>query len=1061
MPNIISLVMDAISLNFAKSLYDDTFVLSDYLLQIQDHITILHHDTNVLKYVCKFLKLSGNYLHIADGIQSIETITFGELLIEIGKENYHNKDDFKCKYHEESLLTHSICAMLKCIEIMPLTLPIRYRSQLAICALFHDVGKISCCQHIKKTKGGMTSFAFHGECGSGIMMQLWTSNLESLFTKFEWEIMCRTIAVHMCGYHCKDYTCNDTKYKMELLTFEDSVVKENLYWLCYGDSTGKISKYNEDIKMIMDNRENFRECMQVPFSYKSFTINRNITGCLIKLCGQSGTGKSSLSKLINKFLLSKDVKPNMIINIERDLIMCNVSQLNMDKMAEPFTEKPDGAQYKILYRNYKDKNLRADVDSTIMNIIKCNCNKIVIVDTLMNYHNSAATIYPDECKYMFKININVLRGKLYDIVTCARMENTLGEQLDITGNISLTHWLPKGAQYNSITSMSTNSYIRGHAIQPHMCFQYHWTPGYSLGVGNIKRMLQHVIDNINYNPDLCEYINNFEDSTVMTEYFRHNKYLINYPHVFDQTLFRKKCFMIKYLEHNRSYSKQWMRSTRGSIFIDIDGKHVCIKNLLQRGIEYVTNIHVKEGITVNENSGGMYDDVQDMIIRKFTNSESLESVISFKNDGSLLGITLYPKSDEKLSYVMEQGLNNCPISKVFMEKATKYGFIPCLSSQGTLTISMQMADYYFTSIAMSLLNMSFDDIQDLIGEGMTVTEFFEDHIADELLRRLDTFWQSTSVLSERTMCLSFECVCKQRCSAWNTVHTELAVSYDESSFKMLGCTFNVGENVGTYRAHFQLGSLISDAEFMEPLFWKCNHTNTVSDMIATLSNMLQGTVTEEEFYGMYPYSNICGNVNRVVDYEGFVIYVKSGDQKLGIGIDDYNIDYGKAKTVEYYKCHKKNTNNINYLMSLPESASKHLPLIRTVKEFYNGLEDRLVVACSNVFLLLQECIAHEHDLYTYQTLLSTQHKMINAFNKMTDVNIQCMIIINTFKNYDKYVHDIFTEQFKIVDDDDKIRSLYKKIITTVEPWNGKHYDKVLNDSVLMDMLFDAINKIVH
>jgi len=228
-----------------------------------------------------------------------------------------------------------------------------------------------------------------------------------------------------------------------------------------------------------------------------------------------------------------------------------------------------------------------------------------------------------------------------------------------------------------------------------------------------------------------------------------------------------------------------------------------------------------------------------------------------------------------------------------------------------------------------------------------------------------------------------------------------------------------------------------------------------------LSNMLQGTVTEEEFYGMYPYSNICGNVNRVVDYEGFVIYVKSGDQKLGIGIDDYNIDYGKAKTVEYYKCHKKNTNNINYLMSLPESASKHLPLIRTVKEFYNGLEDRLVVACSNVFLLLQECIAHEHDLYTYQTLLSTQHKMINAFNKMTDVNIQCMIIINTFKNYDKYVHDIFTEQFKIVDDDDKIRSLYKKIITTVEPWNGKHYDKVLNDSVLMDMLFDAINKIVH
>ena len=79
---------------------------------------------------------------------------------------------------------------------------------------------------------------------------------------------------------------------------------------------------------------------------------------------------------------------------------------------------------------------------------------------------------------------------------------------------------------------------------------------------------------------------------------------------------------------------------------------------------------------------------------------------------------------------------------------------------------------------------------------------------------------------------------------------------------------------------------------------------------------------------------------------------------------------------------------------------------------------------------------------------------------MKDINTKCMIIINTFKNCDKYIHEIFTPYFKITDDNDKIRSLYKKIIITIEPWNGKFYDKVLNDNIIMDMLFDAINKII-
>lgn len=1030
------------TIQFINNLINGDFALGTYLKQISHHITIAHCDINILNNLHRFLNIETE-IFVNDNGQRMEKITFGQLLLEMSKEHYHSRNGIKCKYHEESLLEHSVYAMLKCIEIMPITLSLEFRTRIAICALFHDIGKIKACLSIQKKTDGIVAFPFHGEYGCGIMLKMYVEN--PFFTEVEWYCMCRTINLHMCGYHSKEYDNRHTLYKMELLKHENSTIKDMLHWLCYGDKTGKVSPYVEKNVVIL--LKTFKEHVTPEANLGKFYRKQGFSGCLIKLIGQSGAGKSYLAKHLIDELKNNNVPEDMIIYIERDLYMCN---LVMSEQGKPlFDEKPDATTYNECYAYYKEHKLQEKVNDIIRTTIKYNRSKIIIVDTLMNMYAGASQIYPECCNTMFKINIYVIRNYLIDESTCSRMNMSIEQQLELFGTVTPISWLPNEINLYNNTAITTNKEIHKHIMQPHMNF--HYIRGKTcMGLEALNDIMFQVANIIGSNPDIMTFLEQFEDIEDIKNYMENSGTLCTYPPISLNTDLYKKCFLLKYLDRNKDFHKTWMRQVRGSVFLNVGNQYLCIKNLLQKGAEYVTPMHIKNGVTENETSNGSFDQNQLSIMKAFRDNSDLQCTLSFKSDGSLFGVILIPKSDDVTSLITPM-LLNCPMSKLLLEQSEQYGFIPMFCSSGTLTVDPTKLGYYVTSILCGLQGFDYDE---LCAMSLSPLEVLEQYVITDFLERLNIFW-CNSKFNNKIMNLSFEAVCKGRTSAWNDSHPELAVSYDHCSLKLLGATFNLGLSAGTYRAHYQLGDLPKISGFIEPLYWHCTHTSQVSSLVSCVSEVLHDRMTVDELYERKPYDNQNDNIMLNVDFEGFVIYAKINDNEISTGYEhDYDIDYGKAKTIEYYECHKMNIHNATKLNEYCENVSKHMPIVTNIKNFYDNIETFIKSIIDDVNIMLQLCCDKKHELYRYQLLLSGKRKMIESFDKMNNKITKYKMIMNGFEDFDIYYKGIVKTYIPVIDIDVKFWRLMLKNID----WNTLDVMPVLEDMELMDKMFNVMNK---
>ena len=211
----------------------------------------------------------------------------GALLIDIGDDYYHqhtNKDTGKkytCIYHLEKLQAHILMAsIISCHESIANKLGNKLTLKNTVTALFHDVGKKRCCIY---NKDGAIGYPFHGEMGCGIMLNVWCSELENFFTQTEWQDMCRTISVHMCGYHETDRSYRHTQYKWKLLSLENNNVKEHLVTLSMGDHFAgiKSKKAKEDALNYVNSRKDFRESIFKDFDWVKFKQVNNFDGFML------------------------------------------------------------------------------------------------------------------------------------------------------------------------------------------------------------------------------------------------------------------------------------------------------------------------------------------------------------------------------------------------------------------------------------------------------------------------------------------------------------------------------------------------------------------------------------------------------------------------------------------------------------------------------------------------------------------------------------------------------------------------------------------------------------
>jgi hypothetical protein len=429
----------------------------------------------------------------------------------------------------------------------------------------------------------------------------------------------------------------------------------------------------------------------------------------------------------------------------------------------------------------------------------------------------------------------------------------------------------------------------------------------------------------------------------------------------------------------------------------------------------------------------MFDDVQIEMMKKLETDKEIDSVLTFKSDGSLFGVTIIQKSSIYYDLFVNSCNNTNTILNIMFEMCKDLPFLAIPCSQNTFVFGEMMLDYYATAICA---NYGID-----VSE-MTALEAFMNGMP-KLLESIIIFDKVTYafpwVNSDLIKCLSFEAICKNRKSIWGNCHTELAINYEHSSLVFLGCTFNLGPTPGQYVPHYALKTIPHECNFNEPYWWSVTNGSVVQLMLDDVENVAKGVITDDMFFDKYPCDNEHLPKIKVIDYEGFVIMTQ---------ISETEYDYGKIKTRMYYNCHKLRKENIPWLLSLPDITEKHFPIIKTVKKFYISIESQ----CQAYILLcnqfIEECMEKTHPLILEQNSLS---KMMQSFDHK-DISTQKRIIIKAFVGSDKYLIAIFHETFGIdLDTSDikfAINLAYEVIINDVN---------IYEHSKTMDRMFFLMN----
>jgi hypothetical protein len=1062
------------SVKFLNKLIDGNFNLAKFINNIS---SLVKFDLNKLENkelnlydVTAFLNIPFNMWIINKGIQSIEELTFGDLLKNICEKDCHNEGEYKCPFHNESLISHSIFSMLKCLENLPPNMPKKQQNKLIIMSLLHDIGKFTCTCLTEYNEIKVTGFPFHGECGAGILIKLWHNGFSAFFDKKDWETLVRTISIHKCGYNELSTETLQAKFKHTLLRAESDQVKEHLYWLSIGDVDGGCYESKEDyLKKHIPFREEFKQTINKSFDFIKFKRDEGLRGCVIEMAGMSGSGKSYLLDNIVNYLITKDVNPvnpNAILVVERDLIMANIV---LKRIGEPeCLKKPVGIKYDKVYKEYKRLKLSSTVNKKMSKMISDGIRhgKIIIVDTMANLFQGCDSMYPDSMIDTFKIAIDVLRNDVLTEEDSNRMNITLEKQINIFGDLSLLNWIPKDSlpkktgmgrlkQLSTISSSqmveSTNKNIHS-KTRPHLRHQLSWT----LGHENLHKLLDYVAIGVEYETNnyinesesditcLISYLYSLNGNAEVKNFFSERAYMCSCPTLMKNTKFENSTFYIKYLEHCRIFNMKFSRQGRGSIFMKLPSeKIVCIKNLLQRGIEYLTGQHIEHDIKENEDinvTGDLsyLDEHQQIILKKFMGDKPIEGYLSFKNDGSLSGINLYPKGSEvydvMCDLIKKSTDTRDEFSKLLLFESINNNlpFLPVVCSSGTLTMTEIMLPYNITAICCGMCKTDFSILCDQVKNGLTPIKAMIKYGLTHFLDTLNTFWtNSPTMCKQETMCLSFEAIVPNRRSAWDDFHPELAMSYDNSSYRFLGCMYNVGNKSGQYRSHFQLENIIKGTGWDEPMSWKIKHTKQVEAMINGLSEILREELTEDEFITKFP--PISNNTNQIFDYEGFVFFTQIQDSdSIGLYNEDldYDVDYGKIKSEEYYKAHKFKEQNVEFLLSLSKTAEKIMPLVKAVKEFYPLLEDSLVSVSLELRTVLDQIANYDHEIYH----LIDKEKSKDSFKKQNFIT-KSRMIINISKEWKAFAFQKFKITFDSLIDDEDTNLFIKRMLMKTEPWN--------------------------
>lgn len=932
-----------------------------YTTHVEKTLMILHKISCILKHEFEAFSIKDEN---GEFVQSLSSETLSLFFEEIRHENIHAREKdgirYECTYHLESLFAHLVMAMIITIATCIHDASIQDAIVIGFIALVHDIGKLT-TQRLIGGKSNFTVFTGHAAAG-GLILSRILKNFTRFFNSDEIDQIVRSVTVHMCGYHCTKHGTLHPE-KMCYLSYENPRVKQILGSLRVGDGMGKYSENSAtNNQNVMGTQQDFVQAMayEIPHSKK-------FSGVVFSVTGQSGSGKSTLAERISNILTKLGFQSKVL---SRDMCtMFLMAQITGSPIE--FGDVPSGKEYRDLYDNYRSKEHGKAVNDLFLQKLTEYLHQgfIVILDT-------QATMFAN--RYNPHILERLQRKDLFIItVICSRDVDcpltqadadrrglTLDEQLKLFGTTSTLHPFPQTINLDTVESRMEKDPDQSPLYKSNIVITTSWHTGELASFHEtIRRWVYFALvpESVPMSGDIVsgsvpmsggivpESDANADSNESCIEWLQR---------LFDESGRNIDVFKDKLLSYNITLDKRCNSGVLDFYRVTyIDGRcilydlfiprHVIfahnlethefllIRYIMPRGPEGLTRNNIENGVISNESMS------RDKIDHLPTNLQSVLKAfmqperhpgkkidISFKVDGSIICIQFILDKFIRSAYT-EIMVKAGGIHSTLVEKCKDLQYLIVISTSGTHLIS-KMLGYFVTSFSEAVLGTQVD-------ASMSPEEVFKsDYFIDGLLEKCDSLFREILPSLKDTnssITVTFEGVVSNRTTAWGEHHTELAINYPNSMFKLHSWAFiSLGAKKYKYLPHTK--AQFKQSTFQEPLYWGNTSICDASQMISCLNDVAKGQFTIEEFFCMYPPTN--SNTDRSFDLEGFVCYIPIVENGTS------RIIYIKLKTTVYYWTHKLKDRNIENIASLPESTHAVFPIARVIFTIKNGLPKTLV-----------------------------------------------------------------------------------------------------------------------
>jgi hypothetical protein len=1006
---------------------------------------------NFLK-IGQFFQIPFDSLRIENSTQRVESTNFVEIFKSIKMMNVHqnvNSDKYdaaypkvvkqpkcSCEFHEEELFDHlHVCSIVAGIHAARNGENI---FQVMLTGLLHDVGKPACIKIFDK---GNVGYPYHGEYGSIILSRVFVPEFEKFLSMKEYEQMCRAIAIHMCSYHITDFQSNWSQARVNSTRMESQEVKNIINCLSFGDVFGAfsdIASHDDFIK----SRVEYSELIKMPFE-----TNKNKIVFLVR--GRSGSGKSYIAQ----HLIESAKKLGLTCtHIQRDVIIANTVRKLQGETEIDF--RPVAEQYAKYYSYYKDNKLGAQVNQEMQKKIEYSINTFdsIIIDTQMSLFRGFDQIIPQNISNCIIISLDISRNIPIDNDS----KNGIGiqEQLALFGNTStLFPFDLAGTNIFALSAAYTHNQ-KPVGISSDFVFAIGYNKNYfgdkSIGLNHFNNFMENIVSQITKLPaieslslsiddmNLVEYVNhlykaNNNDYDAIVTILRSQYYQVGSPSQFKGTPVENQFLSIKYLDHNNNWNK-WGRESRGTTLVLIDGEWTWLKFLMQRGAEMLTGLQMKRGIDKTDNIDTKMDfkashlaKSQQELIQDLREGNPIDLVVSFKKDGSLLSCCIFSGGFAKMmrSLIIQFGDKFTNTVMTEYDKISGSDDVFVFQSQSTLFLGDAMHDYTTTAI--------FPHADPKLTPNDKIKTYGSDFFT-RMKSLFDSLDKQNGYQSDVKQILG-ETICADRKESYSgKVHSELAMSYPESSFTILSATI-IHNKEYEVKQHYKFSDLIAANGFIEPAFWRVQNVDKVDALIKSVDDYIFKNIDLGRFYYEHPPSNEFG-YEKVIDCEGFVTYDLMREDS-----------YGKIKTDSYYKSHKLRNDNIEFLCNLNKVAGHIFPLARIVDETISQLDAKLQLINPELIALISSA----------NMIGKLPEKASRGFsNRPKDV--QCKIIINTAKDsYAKLAFEIFQKYFPSLVVSDYMTAFVVNYSMKTELWldQPKQIDSELKSFIVAQIISNS------